>query len=280
MAAIARIIVTELGLPPNRKLLLQFIAASKTLLSGGDRHQFILLPGGFLKFSIDDDGLTNAPLFEQKCNANIEALKKHALTEFYQAFDNEILHALKSVANYVTIGIDSKGGRIQLVLIYDLQNETPLHWTGKTYPKPDERECLIKMPMDSHFTIIDGKKVAVFECNDLSIFNQRHQPLFSPFADERRGAKRRNDTEAGKMKCPFIDATLDFSPDIMLHLPHSEGTWGVKFAKLNAWLRRKNGKGLQHFASGLCNPKLYPLSGTQGGDVINFANGKWVRDTE
>jgi len=279
MATIARIIVTELGLPPNRKLLLQFIAASKTLLPDGDRHQFILLPGGFLKFFINDD-LSNAPLFAPEYNTSIEVLKEQALTEFYQAFDNEILHALKSVANYVTIGIDSKGGRIQLVLTYDLQNETPLHWTGKTYPKPDERERLIKMPMESHFITIGGQRVAVFQCNDLSIFNQRHQPLFSPFADERRGAKRRDDTEAGKIKCPFIDATLDFNPDIMLHLPHSEGTWGVKFAKLNAWLRRKHGKGLQHFASGLSNPQLYPLSGTQGGDVINIANGKWVKGTE
>ena len=133
------------------------------------------------------------------------------------------------------------------------------------------------MPLNSHFIKIGSQRIAIFQCNDLSIFNQRHQPLFSPFEDERRGAKRRTDTPAGKLKCPFIDATLDFAPDVMLHLPHSEGTWGAKFAKLNAWLQRKHkGKGLQHFASGLLNPNLYPLSDTQGGDVKTFANGKWI----
>ena len=86
------------------------------------------------------------------------------------------------------------------------------------------------MPVDTHFIQekIDGKKVAVFGCHDLSIFNPRHQHHFSPFDDERNGAKRKTDTTPGRIKCPFIDATLDFVPEIMLQLPHSEGTWAAK----------------------------------------------------
>jgi hypothetical protein len=66
----------------------------------------------------------------------------------------------------------------------------------------------------------------------------------------------------------------------MLQLPHSEGTWAAKWTTLNKWLQRKNkGSGLQHFATGLKRSpkKRYPLSGTQRGNVINFADGQWIK---
>jgi len=285
MAIIGRIIVTEPGLTQNRQLFQDFIAASKTLLSDGDKHQFILLPAGFLKFSIKNT-LQCMPLSEpkeetakQQWNTEIEALKELALSEFYQSFDYEMLQELKSIARYLVIGINSNDTRIQFVLVYDLQNERPLHWTGKSYPNQKEKNYLIRIPIDSHFLQdkIGGKKIAVFQCHDLSIFNPRHQRHFSPFEDERKG-ERKDNTAAGKIKCKFIDTTLDFSPDIMLQLPHSEGTWAAKWTTLNKWLRRKNGKELQHFATGLkINPTMkYPLSGTQRGDVVNFVNGQWI----
>jgi hypothetical protein len=231
--------------------------------------------------------LTHIPLSEpqertekQKWNAEIEILKEQALEEFYRSFDVKLLQELKSVANYLVIGIDSNGKRLQFVLTYDLQNETPLHWTGKTFPQKKEKDFVILMPIDTHFIKekIDGREIAVFGCHDLSIFNPRHQKHFSPFDDERKNAKRKENTETGKIKCPFIDATLDFSPDLMLQLPHTESTWAAKWTKLNKWLHRKNGKELQHFATGLqrCPKRQYSLSGTQRGDVMNFADGKWI----
>jgi hypothetical protein len=138
------------------------------------------------------------------------------------------------------------------------------------------------MPIETHFMNekIDGQKIAVFGCHDLSIFNPRHQRHFSPFDDERKKGKRKDHTVAGKIKCRFIDATLDFCPDVMLQLPHSEGTWAAKWSTLEKWLRRKNQKELQHFATGLKKntgtKKQYSLSGTQRSDVVNFADGKWV----
>ena len=226
---------------------------------------------------------------KQKWNTEIEALKDQALAEFHRSFDSKILKELKSVANYLVIGIDSKVApkskdkRIEFVLVYDLQSGKPLHWAGKAYPQPTQKNCLIRMPVETHFIKkkIDGKKkVAIFACNDLAIFNPRHQHLVSPFKNELKD-KRKVDTATGKIKCPFIDATLDFSPDIMLQLPYTEGTWAAKWTTLNKWWRRKNkGKELQHYASGLkMNPKgrkQYSLSGTQRGSVINFVNGKLV----
>jgi len=282
MATIARIIVTENDLQNKQQLFRNFIAESKKELKG-KKHQFVLLPAGFLTFDTND--LTGIPLSEpqekaekQKWNTRIENLKEQALAEFHQVFDFGILKELKSVANYLAIGINSQDRRIQFVLVYDLQSGKPMHWTGKTYPNTKERESLIKMPIDTHFIKqkIDGKKVAVFGCHDLSIFNPRHQRHFSPFDDERKGKKRQEKTASGKIKCPFIDATLDFSPDIMLQLPHTEGTWAAKWTKLNEWMQRKKGTEIQHFASGLKGVSKYSLAGTQKGDVINFVNGKWV----
>jgi len=283
MATIARIIVTESDQSKNR-LFADFIAESKKILPEGKKHQFVLLPAGFLTFASDD--LTDTPLSEpqdeatkQEWKARIELLKEQALSEFHRSLDSAILKELKSVAHYLVIGIDSTDKRIELVLVYDLQSNKPLHWTGKSYPQQKEKRSLIRMPIDSHFIKekIDGKRVAVFGCHDLSIFNPRHQHHFSPFDDDRRNAKRKENTAAGKIKCQFIDATLDFSPDIMLQLPHTEGTWAAKWTKLNEWMRRKSGNELQHFATGLKRSpkKHYPLSGTQRGDVVNFANGEW-----
>jgi hypothetical protein len=294
MTTIARIIVTDADLRNKRKLFTDFVTESQKILSKGEKHQFVLLPAGFLTFSVKND-LTNIPLVEteeksgkQQWNATIELLKEEALSEFYRNLDSETLTKLKSVAKYLVIGIDNKvtnkeDKRIQFVLVYDLQSGKAMHWTGKTYPQSGERKYLIRMPVHTHFirTKIDGKKVAVFACHDLSIFNPRHQHLFSPFDNERKGESRKENTPAGKIKCPFIDATLDFAPEIMLQLAHTEGTWAAKWTKLNGWLQKKNkGKGLKHFASGLKkNPKdgkQYTLSGTQRGDVVNFVNGKWT----
>ena len=286
MATIARIIVTEADLQNKRKLFMDFVIESKRLLPKGKKHQFVLLPAGFLTFASSTD-LANTPLSEpeeetekQKWNAEIESLQEQALVAFHQTFDTELLTELKSVANYFAIGINSTDTRIQFVLVYDLQSGQPRHWTGKTYPKQGERDRLIKMPIDTHFIKdkIDGKRIAVFQCHDLSIFNPRHQRHFSPFDDERNGEERKENTISGKIKCPFIDATLDFSPEIMLQLPHSEGTWAAKWTTLNKWLKMKHGTEIQHYATGLKRNtnKQYPLSGTQRGDVMNFADGQWI----
>ena len=286
MATIARIVVSDSDLQNRRQLFVDFVAESKKLLPKGEKHQFVLLPAGFLTFAVNGD-LANTPLTEpenetekQKWHEKIEALKEQALAEFYRSFDSDILKELKSVANHLVIGINSQDRRVQFVLVYDLQSNKALHWTGKSYPNTKERDRLIKMPIETHFMKrkIDGMKVAVFGCHDLSIFNPRHQCLFSPFDDDRKGANRKENTAVGTIKCPFIDATLDFGPDIVLQLPHSEGPWAAKWTTLNKWLRRKKGKELQHFASGLKrnSNKQYALSGTQRGDVVNFANGKLV----
>jgi len=247
MATIARIIVTDSELQNPHQLFADFITESKRLLPENEKHQFILLPAGFVTFSIKSD-LTHTPLSEpqeeiakQKWNTKVEALKEQALAEFHKTFDSEMLKELKSVAHYLVIGIDSyvtpnsKDIRIQFVLTYDLQNEKPLHWTGKTYPQPKERDCLIKMPISTHFIKekIGGKRIAIFGCHDLSVFNPRHQRHFSPFDDERKGI-RKDKTAAGKIKCEFIDATLDFNPDIMLQLPHDHtitSSRSVRFGK-------------------------------------------------
>ena len=288
MTTIARIIVTEADLQDKHQLFTDFITASKQLLPKGEKHQFVLLPAGFLTFAVND--LTHMPLSEpenvsekQKWHTKIETLKEQALAEFYLTFDGAMLKELKTVAQHLVIGINSQDRRVQFVLVYDLQSKKPLHWTGKTYPNgKKEWDALIRMPIDTHFikNKIGGKRVAVFGCHDLSIFNPRHQKHFSPFDDDRKGGKRKDNTASGKIKCPFIDTTLEFCPDIMLQLPHTEGTWAAKWSTLNRWLRRKQGKELQHFATGLKlnpkNQKQYSLSGTQRGDVVNFVNGKWV----
>lgn len=284
MATIARIIADY----ENKTIassFAHFITESKKHFKG-EKHQFVLLPGGFLKFAIKND-LTHTPLSEpkdksekQQWNDDIENLKNQALAVFYRDFDSKMLRELKSVANYLVIGIDAEDARIQFVLVYDLQSGKPLHWTGKTYGRDTEKH-LIQMPIVSHFIRIDGKKVAFLECNDISIFNPRSRRFCSPVDKERRNKttgkieKRKENMERQKLKCQFIDETIKFSPKIVLHLPHTEASWGAKWKQLNNWLKMLNGKELKHFASGINSVKKYPLSGTQHGDVVNFSDGKF-----
>jgi len=92
MATIARIIVTDPDLKNKRQLFSRFIAESKQHLPNGKKHQFVLLPAGFVQFAIKSD-LTNMPLCEpsdkvarQKWNTEIESLKEQALGEFHRSF--------------------------------------------------------------------------------------------------------------------------------------------------------------------------------------------------
>ncbi len=298
MSTISRIILTEpYPETANRKikLLTDFVAKSKDALPRGEKHEFVLLPSGFLTFVIKGD-LTNVSLAEpenktekQQWNAEIDDIKEQALAEFGKTFDNTTLKALKSVANYLVVGIDSKPApnskekTIEFVLVYDLQTGKPIHWTGKTHPTPGQSQCLIQMPIETHFMKqkVAGKRVAVFECNDLVIFNPRNT-IHSPFKDERNGRPRATDTKTGKRKCEMIDATLAFKPEIVLQLAHTEGSWAAKWTTLNKWLEKSNAKPLKHFASCM---KKYPqevtkrrdkLGNSQGGDVATFVNGEFV----
>ena len=125
MATIARIIVTENNLQNKQQLFRNFITESKIELKG-EKHQFVLLPAGFLTFDTTD--LTGIPLSEpqekvakQEWNTKIENLKEQAFAEFRKTFDFETLKELSSVADYLVIGIDSnvapksKDIRIQFV---------------------------------------------------------------------------------------------------------------------------------------------------------------------
>jgi 5-methylcytosine-specific restriction endonuclease McrA len=138
---------------------------------------------------------------------------------------------------------------------------------------------------------IARKRVAIFGCHDLSIFSQRDKRYYSPFTSDRRDKetsekiKRLDNTPYQKLRCQFIDATIEFSPEIMLQLPHTEGAWAAKWTKLDEWLQKKNkDKRLQHFATGLKKKpkeqKHYSPSGTQRGDVMNFDNGKLINATK
>lgn len=290
VATIARIVVSKPGFNKNRKLFTDFITKSKRELPKGEKHQFVLLPAGFLRFPIKTSAQT--PLSEpdgkaekKEWNTNLEALKEQALIEFHRSFDSKVLKGLKAVAHYLVIGIDSKDAdnraNIQFVLVFDLQSGKPLHWTGKTLPVEGEKKHLIQMPMSTHFMKkkINGKKVAVFCCNDITCFNPRHRRFVSPFTRERIDKKTGEVIKRKKnAKRDFIDETLDFRPDIVLHLVHTDGDWGKKWGQLKSWLWKKNKMKLQHFASGFKkNPpdkKQYPLSGTQSDDVMNFFEGK------
>ncbi len=98
---------------------------------------------------------------------------------------------LARCSNYLTIGVDSYKSQIsstdahipenhaELVYVVNL-NTGDTHFTGKSYPTPNQEAGLLRVPdLGSHFITldgvpaIDGVPAMVLGCHDLTIFNPR-----------------------------------------------------------------------------------------------------------
>lgn len=223
------------------------------------RHfDFIVTPGGFLHFKFPSQLYDEHIDIEKPTRKQIELLHQQArmtIEDFlYDKLANDIFDGLKNVADYITIGIDGESiiQRIELIAIYDLKRNEIIHWTGKFYPTKSQERYLIKYPyLSSHFTKLNGYKVMILGCHDLSVFSNRGQSIAMNW--------RKDIAEIFKSKCRV------FKPSIVLQHPHntdSSMTWRASWLELERVL-----PDVTDYAAGIYFDEEEPRSSLE--DVLN-----------
>ncbi len=272
---IARIIVSgkqykgeEPILDELKKVFVSFVQDAK---KKDMKFEFVITPGGFLRFDWPSE--FDQKIDEEEGNKNIQVFYKSAeqgIDKFFDYIGKNTLEELKGIADYLTIGIDSKNykndQRIELVAIFDLKASKVIRWTGKFYPTGAEERHLIRIyDLDSHFITLNNQKVVVLGCHDLNAFNPRGQAVSNPDGWRKKTADE------------FKERCKEFKPDIILHHPHNTDTpniWRQSWIAIQEELPE-----VKHYASGI---RYYNRDGktrgelnevldkTKKGDVVDF----------
>ena len=208
--------------------------------------KFLMTCGGFVQFQWPKN-LTMKDIGDNKNpdDEAVETLVKEAEKCARKLLDGGLREKLRTVTDYVTLGIDSYKSKIsttrniitqphiEIVFLVDLRTED-FCWTGKSYPTPGQQEGLVRIAdLNKHFfDLKDVGKAAVLGCHDLSMFNNRNW--------ENTGAWRR------KIKTGFRNLTHAEKPVLVLHHPHTTvkvTTWR------NAWNKVKDTlQTVEHYA--------------------------------
>lgn len=245
---IARLIVTEKDYyhdgTPNffrlEKLLERFISSE----SGKRFYEYILTPGGFLKFSFPVNMQYNLDIAKTERD-NISSLQNEAekyIFNFLGSLNISVYDKLKETASFLTIGIDGfnpiNKQHIELVGILDLSQNKLISWTGKFYPTNEQKKYLIKInDLDTHFIRLNNQRILVLGCHDLKVFSPRGQAVAAPNGWRKQTADK------------FKGLCREFKPTIVLQHPHNTDTpkiWNVEWNVL-----KKELPSVEHFASGI-----------------------------
>lgn len=257
---IARLIVTEKDYHQDgtpiffrlENLLERFISSE----FGKRFYEFIITPGGFLKFSFPVNLQYNLDIAKTERD-NISSLQNEAekyIFDFLGSLNKSIYEKLKETASFLTIGIDGfnpiNNQTIELVGILDLSQNKLIKWTGKFYPTNGQKKNLIKINnLDSHFIRLNNQNILVLGCHDLKVFSPRGQAVAAPNGWKKQTADK------------FRSMCKEFMPTIVLQHPHNTDTpkiWNIEWRVLEKEL-----PSVVHFASG-----------------INYSNkGQRLRDT-
>ncbi len=200
--------------------------------------RFMVLPGGFAETSLPESwdgqkGWNTRP-------EDLEALIPVAQRRLHEILTPAMKNRLQSRTRYISLGIDvltdagMKGPHAELVVLFDVQKNRVVGWTGKSFPTSSQENRLIRATdLESHFMHADGLNVVVLGCNDLNLYSPR------VMANTVKGSRRRKLVEA------MIRRTERFEPDVILQHPHAtdtpniwRGTWCAVerlFPKLTDW---------------------------------------------
>lgn len=185
----------------------------------------IQTPGGYVIMTMD---MKNAARGRYSGN-NFEVIAESVKYEIMESF-SDLLIDVKKAADYITIGVDVVDTSCnlvtaELVVTYNAKNNCVDYVTGKSYPTSDQANSLIYChDLDSHFQMLNGHKVVVLGCHDLTMFMKRS------IANIKRGS---GNTYKAIVTEDFFKKVTDFKPEVVLHHPHYTvlvSTWQAKWS--------------------------------------------------
>jgi hypothetical protein len=147
-----------------------------------------------------------------------------------ELFTSTLVEKLGACTDYITLGIDTFKNKIsttqahipephaELVYFTDLSNGNS-HFTAKSYPTPGQEKGLLRNArLENHFWELNGNKVMVLGCHDLTMFNPRSDATATGWRSD--------------VKKEFKRLAVEYQPRWVLHHPH---TAVKKLTWLAAW---------------------------------------------
>ena len=195
--------------------------------------KYLITPGGFIVFPWPDGYIFDDDIWSPK-PSNIKKLEITAIDYFRELISNSLLKKLRKHTRYLTLGMDTyfneeagtDGYHAELILIIDLITMKN-HITGKFYSAKSQKTTLIHHSnLGSHFLNLDGDRVMILGCHDLSVFSPRAIATV-------KGDRRKRNIEFRKL-------AKEYDPNVVLQHPHSTDTdrvWRCSWAEMKRELQ-------------------------------------------
>ncbi len=206
------------------------------------RAKFLVTPGGFVWGHFPRGGLS--PGGWESRDSDLPRLASVAEAQARkQALRSPVLRAARDRVRTITLGVDlGEAGADQphaeLVGVYDVQKDTFVRWTGKSYPTRFQERSLVQVTnLGSHLVKIHSERVLILGCHDLNMFSGR------AWANQKPGSSRR-------VRCAEMrKLAAEFQPTVVLHHPHSTDSsriWSIAWGGV-----KKREKRVRAWASGI-----------------------------
>lgn len=253
---VGRLVLTGSAAPekprPNPRVVLE--AAIAELVRLDKNVRYLVTPAGFLRASAGPDVRMTSGW--KTCQSDFDTLARVA--------EDIALNSLSGVlgiagvhVSYLVVGVDvsvvGDDRYAEVALVIDVQEETVVGTTGKTYPMTgkQERELVRNADVDSHVIDLPCDRIGVLVCHDLVAWTGRS-------AHNRMG-------ERAKVGRLLQDRVAAAKPTVVLHLPHTVERTGTWVAAWNG-LKSEVGPGLGIWTSAIAyltprwrQPKVTPL---------------------
>ncbi len=240
----------------------------------GEKVDCLVTCGAFLTFEWPKT-LTN--FRDNICpgKETMNSLTSEARKQCDALLDKELVHELRNLTKYITIGIDSykekislsnvsiRQPHVELVAIVDLKSRK-YFWTGKSYPTAGQENGLVRFEdSKSHFVRLPIGRVFILGCHDLNIFS-------------RRGAATTKKAWRKAVREEFYDIVKREAPEIVLHHPHTTDSsrsctaaWN-ELVKLAPTIKRYISAGRYYGQEGVWSSLGDVLAKTKLGNTIDF----------
>lgn len=194
--------------PERAKALLLGIADALLAERGAQARLHVLTAcGGFVEFEWPEDSIEG--------RADFDALVARAEFACKVMLTPAVRRSLRRVTKFLSLGMDAWWGEdhwephAELVVLVDLDSNR-YFWSGKCYPTQEQRRHLVSAPVASHAIKVNGERILLLGCHDLTAFNPRAMATS-------KGAHR-------KLGKAMRDLARQHKPTLVLQHPHVTDT--------------------------------------------------------
>jgi hypothetical protein len=225
---------------------------------------FLLMPGGFI--SVDWPVKWSGRFGWASRVTDADLLIERAAEAVVQMMSDDLRRRMADRVEVVAIGIDfvpdkATKAYAEIVALYDIKTRA-VTFTGKSFPRSDQRTLVRVVDLSTHFMSIGGEHVLALGCHDLNIFSPRGRGVQKP------------DGPLQKLRKEMDERVRRFQPTVVLQLPHgtdTPNTWCAAWRALtaNCMSIRAWASGISYFRMDESAPRATlaeVLAGTHGGD--------------